>query len=431
MITLNAKINIVEEHFASLTSATNMEVGSSISKDLSGVLDTDNAETPFITTQVCDENGNFESPNLITINGYDIASVNVVFDKNNNQYPKSIYASNLTEKKTVSFTLEGRKIGTTGLSYSYEEYIDVGSPILSVTIISRTPHWAIPSTTNNPTLTSSTIKVSSADNKKIFLYEVWSNAITVDYVLEVEVLSEERLNKITVSSPVVNITVGKPTDRIIFIVSDWNTPNSAMAINGIYLPKSQKVDYYIKNINMRGLSSTIRDRKDEELPSYGVVSNSGSLQFIDYDGRIEDYITNDIVGENMQAQIFLLNTLTHKKEVVGYLYTEKWDYDNDDKNVSVSLVDDLIELQNIKFLGMPLKDTMTVYDLYEYLRGITPSKFEFEALDEETTSYMKSVKCNNPYIEEGSLWRAYDKLCQIGALHIYKNNNKVIVKHLI
>ena len=426
MIKLDAIITIAEQGSASIDSATNMEIGGStgaeINGDLSGVINETNAETPYIGEQTCDENGVFERSNLITINGKDMLSVNVVFDKKNNQHPKTIVSSNFVENRTITVEVGGERVSN---GIRFYTYIPVDEPLISVTNVKR---YDLDTTDLNPIkVVSSTIKASA--NNQILLYEILTGTMRVKYEIEIEVLSSENLKKTSVNSPVVDVGIGKPTDRIMFLVNDWNTPNSKMVISGISLPSN--VEYYVGGANLQSVSSNVLDRKDEVLPSYGVISNGGNLDFIDYNREIEKYIANNIDTQNMKVEITLHNTLTRRKQLVGILYTNEWEYDDDSKNVSVSLLDDLIEWQNIKFLGMPLKNEMTLLEIYEYLRGITPSKFEFEEMDEETTSYMQSVKCTNPYIEEGSLWSAYDKLCQIGALHIYKNKNKVIVKHLI
>ena len=185
--------------------------------------------------------------------------------------------------------------------------------------------------------------------------------------------------------------------------------------------------------NLLSIERSIFDRSDLKLPSWGIISNVGSLEFNDINKRFLAYANAGVLVEGMKCELYLNNTLVNGAiERIGTFYTDTWDYDNDNRVVSVSLKDDLEEWQNILLEEYPLQNAMTMYEIYEYLVGKTPSKWEFILDNETTTTRLKNITCPYPYLESDNLWAQWQKLCEVCALYIYKNNDgKVVVQHKI
>lgn len=208
-----------------------------------------------------------------------------------------------------------------------------------------------------------------------------------------------------------------------FTISNWNKPNSPLIISGIYIDLDIKIDRH----NMVSLERSLFDRADINLPSYGIISNTGSIAFNDIDGEIKDYAEQQILKSGLNVTISLNNTLTKASQTVAVLKTSDWDYDNYNRAVTVQLKDDLEEWQEVESFRMTLKDEMTAYELFEYLKSKTPSKFEFEPLNTETTTILQNTTIQYPYLNFDNLWRQWEKLCELCLLHIYKDNeNKVV-----
>lgn len=196
---------------------------------------------------------------------------------------------------------------------------------------------------------------------------------------------------------------------------------------GANIDNENKFDYS----NLLSLERKIIDRSDIKLPSYGVISNAGQMAFIDKNKRFLGYTNNGSLVSGIPIEIYLTDTLSKKSELVGSFYSDKWNYDNNNREVSVSLKDDLEEWQDIQVERInydprnPYKVFRTMADLYKVLATKTPSKYRlliFGLLDTATQNILEETKMVYPLLESGSLWSQWNKLCQVCRCHIYKNN---------
>lgn len=358
MITLTAKINLISDDNGSLNSVSSELLGNNISSDWQSIKDVkSHGSNPFIIgasklgdgstfsdkvdyfigSQLSDDNGEFQPPCEITVNGYNIKSLTIAFDTVNNRHPNTIKIDNV-------------------------EYADDDA----IFTISNLP---------------------SAN----------THTITID---------------------------------------NWNAPKYPLVITGIYVEISIDIDYR----NLISLNRSITYRADNKLPSYGIISNTGNLEFNDLNGEIRDYAEQMLLTSDLKVKITLNNTLANTHEQVGIFETETWDYDNDNRSVSVSLKDDLEEWQDIQVKGFnfdPRNPFKTIIDgkmsnVYRWLQGRdengkprTPQKYEmlpFEQLDTKTKEILERTTIEYPLLENGTLWQQWQKLCEVCGLYIYKNN---------
>lgn len=188
------------------------------------------------------------------------------------------------------------------------------------------------------------------------------------------------------------------------------------------------IEIIVDNRNMISLERTIMDRSDTSKPNWGIIANGGNIEFNDLGGEIKDYIEQQLLKSDLSVYFEIRNTLVENKvEQVGKFATDKWTYDNNNKVVSVSLKDDLLLWQEIQVSAMPLRSQMTMKALYDYLVNLS-SGWTFEPLDTQTLAMLTKTVCAYPYLESGSLWSQWNKLCEVCGLYIYKNNdNKIVV----
>ena len=185
--------------------------------------------------------------------------------------------------------------------------------------------------------------------------------------------------------------------------------------------------------NLLSIERSIFDRSDLKLPSWGIISNVGNLEFNDNNGRFLGYANAGMLVEGMKIELFLNNTLVEgATEKVGTFYTDQWNYENDSRVVSVSLKDDLEEWQDINVEGLDLQTEKYFNWLYKYLFAITTSNGNYNMLsinelDENTQAVLNNSYIQYPLLESGSLWQQWTKLCEVCQLHIYKNNDGIIV----
>lgn len=219
-------------------------------------------------------------------------------------------------------------------------------------------------------------------------------------------------------------------------IDNWNSPKYPLVIMGIYVEISIDINYR----NLISLNRSIAYRGDNKFPSYGIISNTGNLEFNDLNGEIKDYAEQMLLTSDLKVEITLNNTLANKHEQVGIFETRDWNYDNDNRSVSVSLKDDLEEWQDIQVQGFSYdpRDRFNIIadgkmsNVYKWLQGQdengnyrTPEKYKmlaFEQLDTKTQEILERTTIDYPLLENGTLWEQWQKLCQVCGLYIYKNN---------
>lgn len=213
-------------------------------------------------------------------------------------------------------------------------------------------------------------------------------------------------------------------------ISNWNKPNSPFVISSIYTNLSIELD----DTNLLDFERTIMDRSDIKRPSFGIISNTGSLSFIDKNGEVKDYIAQQIINSQNVISAYLVNSETNAREQIAYFNTEQWSYNNSQSLVNVSLKDDLEEWQDINVPAVEYTPTVstpkTAEWFYKYLwqfmqdSGLQKYKMlSFEELDSETKAVLSETTIQYPILESASLWAQWDKLCQLCFLHIYKRND--------
>lgn len=179
--------------------------------------------------------------------------------------------------------------------------------------------------------------------------------------------------------------------------------------------------------NMLSYNGIIQKKADEKFPSWGIVSTTGNISFNDTNGEIGDYADENILIQDLNVEVELLNTLNKKSSKIGSFKTDTWNYENNSREVSVSLKDDLTEWQDIFVEGFsydPRKaESITAKEIYDYLVGETPAKYNMMSYDELDTTTKNTL--NNtviPYklLYDGNLWEQWTKLCEICACHIFK-----------
>ena len=214
-------------------------------------------------------------------------------------------------------------------------------------------------------------------------------------------------------------------------------PNFPLVISGIYTTISINLD----RKNLISLNRSIFDRSDYKLPSYGIISNTGNIQFNDLDGEIRDYAEQMLLKSDLKVVMNINNTLAKTSQQIGEFETRQWDYDNNSRIVSVSLKDDLEEWQDIQVDGFeydvrsPSKvlPNKNMANLYNWLYERTPRKYKmlsFDELNSDTQSILEKTTIPYPTLKSGSLWAQWTKLCTACALYIYKNSeSKTVCSH--
>ena len=191
----------------------------------------------------------------------------------------------------------------------------------------------------------------------------------------------------------------------------------------------------INNQNLLSLECSIFDRADLKLPSFGIISNVGNIEFNDIDGEVLAYSEQGLLEKSAKCEIWLSNTLVDGVSMqIGSYETDEWHYDEENRTFSVSLKDDLEELQNLTveevYYYTNNGEQRPLSWIYNYLYDITIQNYNilsFDELDNETKSILENTICKYVILHKATLWEQWTKLCQVAQLHIYKNNKGIIV----
>lgn len=183
----------------------------------------------------------------------------------------------------------------------------------------------------------------------------------------------------------------------------------------------------IDSRNAISMERNIQDRSDFELPSFGIISNSGSLKFVDTDGSIRKLAEYNQLKNGMYAKIELVDTLSGISSVVGTMLTQDWNYDVNNKQVSVKLHDGLSEWQNIQIPKLYYSASRTPiygYNIYRIFHSYVPSSYNmlsYNELDSITQARILSSNVRPLICDASTLWSGFNEFCQFLQLHIYRN----------
>ena len=223
--------------------------------------------------------------------------------------------------------------------------------------------------------------------------------------------------------PVFTVELPIATERVVKI-NKWSNPFFPARIQGLY----GGISIEINKRNLISLNSKINTKSSDKLPSWGVISNSCSIDFIDRDGEIYDYASLNLLKKGVEVTFYLKNSISKKEQEIGTFNTDEWNYDNDTREVSLTLKDDLEEWQNIVIDGLsvnPNEDNeLDGADIYYYLYDKTPNKFnmvKFSQLDGKTKHKLIATTIKYPVLKSSSLWSAWQKFCEVFQCYIYKD----------
>lgn len=216
-------------------------------------------------------------------------------------------------------------------------------------------------------------------------------------------------------------------------ISSWNTPNYPVVIQGIYItPTSLEIN----RRNIISIDRSIIDRSDLKLPSWGIISNGGSIEFNDANGEVRDYAEQGFLQEGQKVEIFLNDTLSKLTQKIGEYYTSEWDYDNNNRVVRVSVQDRLMQWQERNTNASPYdpnkpisKNMLSIYtDLA--LESSGSNLLTIKEIDETTKTVLENIYVQYPTREAGTLWSQWQKFCTACQCYMYVNNNgKVVIRH--
>ena len=208
-------------------------------------------------------------------------------------------------------------------------------------------------------------------------------------------------------------------------MSDWSMPKYPLRIQGI----DTGLYLYFDRRNLISLSAPIKDRSDNEQPSYGLISNEGEMTVIDSTLEIKEYARMKLLTPDLDIQIWLEDTLTKKKKSIGKFKTEKWSYNNKNFEVIINYKDKLESLQdiNIPYLAIRNEDT-SLLNLYNYIIEVIHQKLDYTfSLSDRMEKILDRFKSDKIYLEQDTAWNQLTKICDLTGGIIYETMEGTII----
>lgn len=198
---------------------------------------------------------------------------------------------------------------------------------------------------------------------------------------------------------------------------NWNKPNMPIVIQGISTVLA------INSSELFNLSFTGHDRSDFNIPSWGIKSNSGSLKMRDTYGLLKSL--TDIIEQNDIEIGFYLKSL-NKTEQIGSFIIKNIFYDRQTNVGNIEYTDILSKWNTITSAHIPLSPKKSLLGVGNNV-GAPKSIYPY---DDATYNHLEDILINEPYVELGSVWANWVKICEVSGCYICCNEKgEPIIKY--
>ncbi len=200
-----------------------------------------------------------------------------------------------------------------------------------------------------------------------------------------------------------------------------------MIVTYVTVKISDSITETIDNSRLDTLSSKLATAYNVNTPSFGLTAGSGSVVFKDEDKKFVTYSQDKLLNSSNEIKIYLKDTVSGKEQLCGSWLSKDWNYDEDNFNVSVSLRDNLEDMQNIdvndtaQYVGLVTRNDVDGLVLYNFIKDEAPSNFEFDELDSNVSTLLESIKIKYAYLQSGKLWQHFNDLCELALLYMHKD----------
>lgn len=229
-------------------------------------------------------------------------------------------------------------------------------------------------------------------------------------------------------SPALVIDMSEFGGTTTITMSNWKKPLPFIRIEGI----SNFRNFEIGNGEITNINFTGSSRSDYLLPSWGVVSNSGSIRIKDKYRILESLqrIGVDAAPEISLKYLVRPNSYTVHPVIFGIFWIEDFTPQySSDHTCSLNFTDRLSEWRSMSIPSFEISDlpeTSTIIDIlsqiYEIAYEIDENYVGF-GLDDSLTILSDDVTLEKVHWEKGSLWNVLAQICDGLGLYIYRTAN--------
>lgn len=170
-----------------------------------------------------------------------------------------------------------------------------------------------------------------------------------------------------------------------------------------------------------GLKNVTIDGVSDNLPYYGIISMTGSVQIIDKEGWLKTQSDNNIFPD-ISIDIYIDDILQF-----SFVSESEIEYKRLDKTVTINLIDKVQLFQDSKIgFGSIYTDT----NAYVVFLNICSQIGISCVMDESTSTYLKNIKIGKMYIEDMTYWDILQQFVYACRCIFYKKNDTYWLRKL-
>lgn len=183
------------------------------------------------------------------------------------------------------------------------------------------------------------------------------------------------------------------------------------------------VTYEIRNLSSIEFSG--QDRSNASQPSWGIISNSGSLEMYDLDGIIQNLNKNSML---LNSRINIYLNAPKRREQIGGFYICDYITDRQSLKTTIKFKDTLESWtkKQLPFYIYPYTEDSWKYSpvnavtILGYLRD--KANITLEYANESTQNHLANLRIKCPMLSAGSLWNQANKVCELSSCYIFCDN---------
>ena len=175
---------------------------------------------------------------------------------------------------------------------------------------------------------------------------------------------------------------------------------------------NHEIDRNLINIRFSG-----QDRSDSSLPSWGIKSNSGSLEMYDIDESITKAYEKGLLEKSL-IDIYL--NVGERKEQIGRFNVVGANRNKQTLKTTIEFQDTLVSWQDKKmpqYCEFSASVSPTIQSILSKL--LTIANISVLYSNDKTAERARSLYINHAILEAGSFWAQMEKICEVGAFYIY------------
>ena len=252
------------------------------------------------------------------------------------------------------------------------------------------------------------IVVASSDNRQF-------STLTIVF----DEYNNQHPNTITIDGNVYNVTSSKQMFSLeelsghTIVINNWNESNYPLCIQGITTELSIDItSSLLIDVRFTGL-----DRSDVTSPSFGIYSNSGSIEFIDKGNAVKVLKESGLLL-NSVIEIFLSNR--YRDTQIGSFIVSDGKYSLQGGSSKLSFKDRLavwqdVMIPNNKVLSMSAMRLENIrHQIATSVKGLDISTYYGDG----AFSRWYDLWVKTPYVESSSFWAFMTKGCEITGCYI-------------